>query len=228
MKNNKIYIVGSGKLANAVLSSNLEFPEHEIIKWDANQKFSENRSIVVHAGSGRQLEECLIFCSKTNSIFIELSTGLKTESYSPDFPLVICPNTSILLLKTLLMVKSFGSNFKNYDISITESHQATKSTEPGTAFSFADSLHLDHKEIKSIRDPETQVNEIGISEAYLNKHAYHKIVITDKNDQVSIETKVLGHDSYVNGISSILATCMAHYLENKRYTILELIENNML
>lgn len=229
MKSSTIFIVGSGKLANAILNSEMVFPEHEIKKWEtAQQKNSKNRCIMVHAGSGRQLKECLEFCSNTKSTFIELSTGLQTETLNPDFPLVVCPNTSILLLKTLSMLKTFGSNFKNYDISITESHQADKRTEPGTAFSFADSLGVIHNEIKSIRDPKIQVEEIGIPDAYLSKHAYHKIIVSDKNDSLTIETKVLGHDSYVNGVESILKTCISHNLEARSYTVLDLIENNIL
>lgn len=183
---------------------------------------------MVHAGSGRQLKECLAFCERTKSVFIELSTGLETEKMNPDFPLIICPNTSILLLKTLNMIKVNGGYFENYQISITESHQSTKTTEPGTAYAFANALKFPADKIISIRDTEIQRDKIGIPKEYLDKHAYHKIVFKDGRDEVTIETKVLGHDSYAHGVKTIVEAVLKHNLENKKYTILDLIDANML
>jgi 4-hydroxy-tetrahydrodipicolinate reductase len=224
VKKRKIFIVGSGKLANSILASNLSFSSCEVIKWENQYQALNDNSIIVHAGSGRQLNECLEFCSRTKSTFIELSTGLKSELLTPDFPLIICPNTSILLIKTLRMMELFGSSFENYDISIIESHQSTKSTEPGTAFNFANSLKVPRERIISVRDPQIQQNEIGIPQVFLSRHAYHKIVIKDNDDELTIETKVLGHDSYTKGVGKIIATCISHNLENKRYTVLDLVD----
>jgi len=224
----KIFVVGAGKLANAVLTPNLSIQSFEILKWETQCQTLNEKAIIIHAGSGRQLKECFEFCKRTKSLFIELSTGLETEKMEPEFPLIICPNTSILVLKTLNMMKAKGMYFENYNVSITESHQATKKTEPGTAYAFAKSLKFPLDKIESIRDPEIQQNKIGIPKEYLDKHAYHKIVIKDGNDEVTIETKVLGHDSYANGIKTIIETVSKYSLENKKYTILDLIDNNML
>lgn len=228
MEKMKIFVVGSGKLANAILTSNLSFQSAEILSWETQYQSITEKSIIVHAGSGRQLKECFEFCSRTKSVFIELSTGLETENINPDFPLIICPNTSILMLKTLNMIKANGKSFKNYQISITESHQATKTTEPGTAFSFAKSLHFPFDKINSIRDPDIQRQKIGILKKYLDKHAYHKIVIKDGIDEITIETKVLGHNSYANGVKMIIETVIKNRLENKKYSVLDLIDNNIL
>lgn len=228
MKKIKIFVAGSGKLANAILDSDLSFQSCEILKWDTRYQMLDEKVILVHAGSGRQLKECVEFCDRTKSIFIELSTGLETEMLQPDFPLIICPNTSILVLKTLNMLKVNGRNFENYSISITESHQSTKKTEPGTAYAFANALKFSVDKIVSVRNPEMQQNEIGIPEEYLGKHAYHKIVIKDGNDEITIETKVLGHDSYAKGVKMIIEAALINSLENKRYTVLDLIANNML
>lgn len=224
----KIYVAGSGKLANAILTSDLAFEGCERIKWETSFQDLREKSILIHAGSGRQLKECFEFCERTKSVFIELSTGLETEKMNPDFPLIICPNTSILVLKTLHMLKTYGPRFENYEISITESHQSTKTTEPGTAFAFAHALKHSIEKIVSVRDPKIQRNSIGIPEAYLDKHAYHKIVLKDGKDEVILETKVLGHDSYAKGVKRIIDTILKNNLENKRYTILDLIDMNML
>jgi len=224
----KILLVGSGKLAKAILQSNLSIPSCEMIAWESSFQNSNEKAIIVHAGSGRQLQECFAFCERTGSVFIELSTGLETEKMHPQFPLIICPNTSILLLKTLAMIKAQGSSFEHYDISITESHQSTKTTEPGTAYAFAQSLQVPLDKIVSIRDPKVQEQEIGIPKEYLTKHAYHKIVISDGNDQVSIETKVLGHDSYAKGVKAIVEAVVQNRFENRKYSIFDLIDNKFL
>ncbi len=126
------------------------------------------------------------------------------------------------------MIKKFGGNFENYEISITESHQSTKSTEPGTAYEFANSLKVPYDKIVSIRDPLIQVNKVGIPEEFLKRHAYHKIIIRDNNDEVTIETKIFGHDSYVTGVKTIIETCLNQSLENKRFTVLDLIDAEVL
>jgi len=223
-----IFVVGSGKLANAILTSDLLVQSYEIVKWESQYQALNEKAIIVHAGSGRQLKECFEFCDRTKTVFIELSTGLETETMKSDFPLIISPNTSILVLKILNMIKVNGRYFENYEISITESHQSTKKTEPGTAYSFANSLKFPLDKIISIRDLGIQQNTIGIPKEYIDKHAYHKIVIKDGSDEVTIETKVLGHDSYANGVNMIIETVLKNSLENKRYTILDLIDNDML
>ena len=228
MQKIKIFVVGSGKLANAIVTANLSFQSCEILKWETQYQTLQEKTIIVHTGSGRQLKECFEFCKRTKSVFIELSTGLETEIMNPDFPLIICPNTSILVLKTLNMIKINGGHLKNYEISITESHQSSKKTEPGTAYSFANSLKFPLEKIVSIRDAEIQQHKIGIPKEYLDKHAYHKITIKDGKDEVTIETKVLGHDSYAKGVKTIVETVLKNRFEDKRYTVFDLIDNNIL
>jgi dihydrodipicolinate reductase len=126
------------------------------------------------------------------------------------------------------MLQQFGHNFKDYEISIMESHQSSKHTEPGTAYHIANSLHVAHERIISIRDAKMQAYKINIPVAYLEKHAYHQIVIKDKNDEIKIETKVLGHDSYSNGVQKILEACVKNKLANRRHTVLDLVAMGLL
>jgi 4-hydroxy-tetrahydrodipicolinate reductase len=224
----KILIVGSGKLAKELLDGDYSSQPAQWIKWDQAVTPLTEKAIIVHAGSGHQLKECLDFCERTGSTFIELSTGLGTEKISPDFPLIICPNTSILLLKTLFALKSIAGYFRNYIITITESHQSAKTSEPGTALAFARILNVPVENIISIRDPEIQMRGLGIPEEYLNKHAFHRIQTTDGHDTVTIETKVLGHDSYVEGVRKIIDVVISHDFENRIYTVLDLIDANWL
>jgi dihydrodipicolinate reductase len=197
-------------------------------KWETEHRLLNETVVILHAGSGRQLNECIAFCARTKSVLIELSTGLETETIEADFPLIICPNTSILLLKTLKMLNTYGGTFHKYEITILESHQATKQTEPGTAYAFAKSLKFPVNKVISVREPEIQRNQIGISEEFLAKHAYHKIVIKDGQDELTIETKVLGHNSYTNGIKKLIEAVQKLNLENRRYTVLEILDSGLL
>lgn len=224
----KIFVAGSGKLAQALLTPDLTFEGCDRIKWETFGQNYREKSIVVHAGSGRQLKECVEFCERTKSVLIELSTGQQTEMMNPSFPLIICPNTSILVLKTLHMLKTCGHHFKNYELSISESHQSAKTTEPGTAFAFADSLNYPTGKVTSVRDTHIQFSKIGIPEEYLDKHAYHKIVLKDGKDEITLETKVLGHDSYAKGVKRIIGAVLKNNPENKRYSVLDLIDMNWL
>jgi 4-hydroxy-tetrahydrodipicolinate reductase len=72
-----------------------------------------------------------------------------------------------------------------------------------------------------------QVNKIGIPTEYLDKHAYHKIIIEDGFDEVTIETKVLGHHSYANGVKKIIDLVLNHCFEKKRYSVFDLVEKNI-
>ena len=228
MEKRKIVVVGSGKLASAVLSLSTAYPSGKVLRWDSECLSPTEKVLLIHAGSGRQLNECFEFCSKTKSTLIELSTGLETEDMQPDFPLILCPNTSLLVLKMMSLLKANGHHFEGFDISITESHQAPKKTEPGTAFSFADSLKLPRDKVVSIRDTDIQEHKIGIPPAYLDKHAYHRIEIKDGHDEIVIETKVLGHDSYAKGVKAIIDTVSKQPLENRKYSVLDLIDKQLL
>lgn len=53
-------------------------------------------------------------------------------------------------------------------------------------------------------------------------------MISDGSDEVTIQTKVLGHDSYAQGVRTIVEAVLKHGLENKRYTVLDLVEGNLL
>lgn len=218
----KILVVGSGKLARALLTTDLSLESSQVLRWNYSTRDVE-KSIVIHAGSGRELDECIEFCERTNSLLVELSTGLYTETLTPNFTLIVCPNTSLLTLSVLRFASELGKEIKNCTVSITESHQVSKTSAPGTAFSFAHFLGLPTNQVKSIRDEQLQAAEIGIPKEYLDKHAYHKIRIKGEGEEIVIETKVLGHASYVHGVKRIIELILKRRnWEKRKYSVLEL------
>jgi dihydrodipicolinate reductase len=132
------------------------------------------------------------------------------------------------MLKFMALLAQGGHQFKSYKIQLTESHQADKSSVPGTAVNLAESLGLAIAQIESVRDIPTQASILGIPLAYLSRHAYHRIVIEDGLSSVTLETKVFGSTPYADGVEQIIQAIAGHALESRRYSILELIENGWL
>lgn len=220
----QVLIVGSGKLATELLDQLALGAPLKVCQW-SNASRTEGRSVVVHAGSGRELDEVAAYCRKTNSPLVELATGSKLESGSPAFPVVLCPNTNILMLKFMNMLARSGKLFNGYHIDVTESHQAEKRSVPGTAVSVAQALGLSAKDVTSVRDPDEQLSALRIPAEHLSRHAVHAILIEDGACRISLETRVYGASPYADGVSKIVAAVVSRQLESRVYAIDEFVEN---
>ena len=141
------------------------------------------------------------------------------------FPVVICPNTNILMLKFMKMVATAGHLYSGYDIQVLESHQSGKKSTPGTAVAIARSLGVAPDEITSIRDPQAQESLLKIAPEDLSRHAFHHITIRDGGCEIGLETKVHGEAPYAAGVSKIVLATLAHTLENRNYSTDEYLEN---
>ncbi|HSB96807.1 MAG TPA: hypothetical protein VLC91_10170, partial [Spongiibacteraceae bacterium] len=204
MQKTRIIIVGAGRLAQAIRASAQLAQNRDVSSWEDCDKRSLASSIVIHAGSGRELDEVIDFCANSKSPLIELATGTSTEHREFNFPTVICSNTALTLVKFLFMLSIGGTHFKDYKIAIEESHQATKESVPGTAVDIAHSLGLPVSEIVSCRDTSDQEQRLGIPAAFLAAHAFHRITIQDGDSSIVFETRVLGHQPYVDGVVAIV------------------------
>ena len=217
----QVFIVGSGKLARELLTEMRLPAPLALAAWPATPP--EARAIVVHAGSGRELAEVVAFCERTGSPLLELSTGSALEAQAPRCPLVLCPNTNILMLKVMHMLARCGALFAGYDIGVTESHQANKTSVAGTAVDIARSLGLAPEAIRSVREPVLQQGELGIAPEDLARHAFHRIEIADAACAVRLETRVTGDAPYAAGVAQIVAAVAAQPLEARLYAIDEFI-----
>ena len=76
----QVLVVGTGKLATELLGSHrLDPATCRVMAWSDPARGDE-RSIVVHAGSGRELPAAIEFCRATGSPLVELSTGSDLET----------------------------------------------------------------------------------------------------------------------------------------------------
>lgn len=218
----QVFIVGRGKLAQELLQELDPGESFEVLPWP-EPAAAPSQAIVIHAGSGKALPQLFAYCAATGSTLIELATG--TDLGTPDerFPLLLCPNTNILMLKFMHMLAQCGASFHGYTHQLIESHQANKSSTPGTAVSMAHALGIPENAIQSVRDPRVQQHELGIPEEHLARHAFHRIVIADEICSLKLESQVYGAAPYAAGVAKIVAGVHAHPLESRRYEVQELV-----
>ncbi|MBN2403329.1 MAG: dihydrodipicolinate reductase [Spirochaetes bacterium] len=216
-----VFVVGSGKLAEEILSALHGSHIGSVRRWSDIASCLRDDIVVVHAGSGRELDAVHAYCSENRKPMIELATGMNYDSFDPDFPVIVCPNTNVLMLRFMAMVLRAGEGFKKYERTILESHQSTKTSEAGTARSLAKSLGIEINKIESVRDPAIQENTLGIPADHLGRHALHRIQIKDDSVCITLESKVLGTAPYAAGLAEILSVVMARKLEARVYDILE-------
>jgi len=219
----QVFIVGTGKLATELLESLGQDPASQIFPW-AKRSESQRPAIVVHAGSGRELHAVVDYCQASHSTLVELATGSDAQTAAQGFPVVLCPNTNILMLKFMHMLEKSGHLFAGYAIQLTESHQQPKTSVPGTAVSMAQALGLGSDAVRSVRDPQQQADRLQIPAEHLARHAYHQIVVKDPVCSVTLETRVYGAAPYADGVSRILAAVRTHPLEDRVYPIGEFVE----
>ncbi|EME31479.1 dihydrodipicolinate reductase [Galdieria sulphuraria] len=124
---------------------------------------------------------------------------------------VIAPNMGkqIVALQTMLnkMAQSFPGVFQNYRLQVTESHQQTKADTSGTAKEMIQSFvkmgaHFEYdKDLRMIRNPVEQQQELSIPPEYINGHAFHTYRLTspDKSVQIAFQHNVLGRNIYAQG-----------------------------
>lgn len=220
----QVLIVGSGKLASELLNGLSLAARFTIDRW-SDAPSVQGRSVVVHAGSGRELEDVIAYCKETNSVLVELATGSAIESAPPTFPVILCPNTNILMLKFMNMLAHSGRLFEGYRIQLTESHQTQKRSSPGTAVAIAQSLRLSDQDVISVRDQEEQLTALRIPPEHLGRHAVHSIAIEDRSCRVLLETRIYGSSPYADGVSKIVSAVATHPLENRVYAVDEFIEH---
>ena len=220
----QVFIAGSGKLATELLDKLHPNKQFAVSRWSGEPE-NDARIIVVHAGSGREMGEISSYCQRTSSILVELSTGSAIDGAQTAFPVVLCPNTNILMLKFMCMLERSGSLFAGAQISITESHQSSKTSVPGTAVSMANALGLNPSGIKSVRSTLQQQTDINIPPEHLARHAFHRIQILDGPCAISMETRVYGDSPYADGVQQIIGAIQKLELQNRAYSINEFIEN---
>jgi hypothetical protein len=222
-----VLVVGHGKLAEELLQGLCGDTIARVARWEDRESMEGDPCMVVHAGSGSQLDDVIGFCSENGSILLQLSTGDSRFPGVIRFPVVVCLNVNMPMLYFMAMVKHASRYFKGLDIQISESHQASKRTKPGTAIYLANSLGVPESEIRSERDPKIQQEVLGIPSSSLGRHAVHRIVITNPEMELRMETRVLGKSAYASGLSKIIDMVTQSEMSPGIHDIVDLFINGM-
>lgn len=217
----EIIIIGNGKLAQSFFKHFRDYSAIPLKRYQtgiSSDCQDNNERIYIHLGSGRQFQEAL----EHGSSYIQAATEKNFPLAPPSqnrIRYIDAPNLDLKIIKLFHWLKAADKLFKDESISITESHQADKQSQPGTAIQFCDILGIPKTQIVSIRDPEAQ-KKIGITN--LEQHAYHKIQWGDEDSGITIEAKVEGSISYVKGLAKIVQ-CLSG-LRTGTYNISDLVE----
>jgi 4-hydroxy-tetrahydrodipicolinate reductase len=225
MNSPHLLIAGRGKLARELLAG--LGTQAGAWREDASDH-DPAATVVVHAGSGRELPAVVAFCRARSLPLVELSTGTAIHELAPDITVVVCPNANLLMLKFMTLLERSGGWFRDAHVRLVESHQAGKTSVPGTAVAMAQSLGLDPARIESVRDPAMQVQSLGIAAEDLPRHAFHRIEIEEGPCSLTLETRVRGDDPYVDGVRRIAAVAATRSLAPRAYRVTEFIENGWL
>lgn len=229
-----LIVVGHGAFAKVFIDKFEAFTEQAFSKkiqtvvWESKETFEISRdSMVLHAGSGRQLFEVIDYCQKNKIPLIQASSGqTPTLPELLSFPFLDAPNLSLPIIKLLALLESWPDLFRDFDIQVRESHQKSKTTVPSTAREFARFLGIGDDQIVSIRDPAIQKTELEVPDEYLDGHAVHQVVISGQGAEVSFASKVYGRDTYLYGVFELFR--IREKLKPGRYSLFDLVSKGLI
>jgi len=152
---------------------------------------------------------------------------------------VIAPNMAKQIVGFQAMMEYAAQNFpdlfKGYTLEISESHQKGKADTSGTAKAmvrYFNQMGLDFREdqIVKVRDPEIQMTQWGIPEAFLSGHAWHTYGLISDDETVRFEFchNVNGRDIYAKGTLDALMYLNAKVSDGNPgtvYTMIDVLKN---
>lgn len=172
-------------------------------------------------------ENALFYC-KHHLPFVMGTTGgdrqrLRKTVENSKISAVIAPNMAkqIVGFQAIMAyaAETFPDLFKDYRLSIHESHQQGKADTSGTAKAMVGyfnqmGIPFTADQIQKERNPEAQSRQWNIPEAYLSGHAWHsyRLVSSDKTVTFEFKHKVNGRDIYADGTLDAVVF-LAHKLE---------------
>ncbi len=160
------------------------------------------------------------FYAANNLYFVMGTTGgdrnrlIETVQQS-SISAVIAPNMAkpIVAFQSMMAdaAKRFPGVFSGYRLSITESHQKGKADTSGTAKAMVGYFNqmgvaFTEADIRMIRDPAVQKEQLGVPEAYIGGHGWHTytLVSPDGTVTLSFTHNINGRDVYVDGTMDAL------------------------
>eukprot|EP00252_Welwitschia_mirabilis_P017559 TRINITY_DN38897_c0_g1_i1.p1 TRINITY_DN38897_c0_g1~~TRINITY_DN38897_c0_g1_i1.p1 ORF type:complete len:335 (+),score=59.06 TRINITY_DN38897_c0_g1_i1:128-1132(+) len=137
-----------------------------------------------------------------------------------------------------IMAEQFPGAFSGYSLKVTESHQSGKLDTSGTAKAIVSSfqklgIDFSFDQIEKVRDPQDQIQKMGVPEQYLDGHAFHTYTLTSPDSTVvfQFQHNVCGRSIYAQGTVDaviFLANKVQNKAEKKLYDMIDVLrEGNM-
>lgn len=137
-----------------------------------------------------------------------------------------------------IMAEQFPGAFAGYSLQVMESHQATKVDTSGTAKAVVSCFQklgvaFDMDQINMIRDPQKQLEMVGVPEEHLFGHAFHMYHLASPDETVTFEFQhnVCGRSIYADGTidaAMFLSNKVKQMDGKKLYDMLDVLrEGNM-
>lgn len=137
-----------------------------------------------------------------------------------------------------IAAEQFPGAFAGYNLQVMESHQASKLDISGTAKAVIScfqklGVSFDLEQVQKIRDPNTQMEMVGVPEEYLSGHAFHMYHLTSPDGTVTFEFQhnVCGRSIYAEGTVDavlFLAKKVRAKAEKRIYDMIDVLrEGNM-
>ncbi|MCP4117860.1 MAG: dihydrodipicolinate reductase [Desulfobacteraceae bacterium] len=125
-------------------------------------------------------------------------------------PALIAPNMAKQIVGFQAMMDyaatTFPDLFKDYSLTIEESHQQTKADTSGTAKAMVGyynrlGIPFSEDDIEQVRNPEIQKNQWNIPEEHLSGHAWHTYTLTSPDGSACFQFKhnINGRNIYIDG-----------------------------
>ena len=149
---------------------------------------------------------------------------------SGNIPAVIAPNMAKQIVGFQAMMEyaatTFPDLFKDYNLTIRESHQQTKADTSGTAKAMVGyfnhlGIPFSDNDIHQERDPAIQKDVWKIPEQHLNGHAWHTYTLTSPDNTVCFEFShnINGRDIYAQGTMDAAAFLHSRLKQQEDKTI---------
>lgn len=227
MKKAQIVIAGCGNMAQVLTALCQEDSDRESFEFTEGMTRPDSQNVVaVHFGSGRQLPVLIEWCHSNGVPLIQGSTG-QTLPDKVSVSVVDAPNLSLPIIKLLSQVLPvLQQAFGDMEVTVTESHQETKESLPGTAKVMAGAFSVAEEDIVSVREPGIQ-RQLGVPEESLDGHGYHWINFQGQGVNITLSTKVNGRQTYAEGalaIADILSQSRIE-LQTRVYKVTDLLES---
>ncbi len=153
---------------------------------------------------------------------------------------VIAPNMALPIVAITAMLehvaRSFPGVFKDYQLTVRESHQVDKADTSGTAkalianFQEMGASFDPNRDLELCRDEQKQTKEWMIPQEHLRGHAYHTYLLQAMDGQSSfrLDHNVLGRKIYADGTLHgvrFLANHLKDPLPNRPYHMIDVLQH---